>query len=294
MRLLATPSQSDNVENFEGNFPTSSPGTLIAPLKTQSDYPNEANARSTKSLLKVIGDVRTELEMGLGGSYYDAAEARECPTLQDSRLADLQSTKRDFGTQLRKCMSRRSIALDYQDWELRQYKTSRIADLIQNTSAVASYNGHIEEFAQLFENPNQARNAVKIGIRFLIVEGLLDAPGSSVILCSNTHLFRSVPFTSLDYLARSIQDTQWIQALVMKHSFWFLQLQQFYNSNIRRVRDDDTTKNHVPSKRSITSAAKGSKRSRLNQDGQIGAYSPNMVDDLQYSQGAHRARKTIR
>ena len=269
--LLPSQSQQNDPEsrNHAGHL-----SSLPNPLDDHSSSPHHQN---TLALIHALDKDQDKIQKYLNKSKVDAIEGKSSWTQEDPRVVDLQIGKKQTSLNLkfRKVLSRRSLAQEYDRWELEKYQTSRISQLVKDLSdSKERADGHIKEYvdanAHRFKNRDLAQQGIQCGIRLLVFERLLGESGSSAILCFSFYRFRSLNFPELDCLGQEVRETPWIWDLVKNKSGWLGSCQTYYDS-IVDSRLSCNSEEHEPSKRCLPAPESSAKRPRLGQDPQNGS-----------------------
>ncbi|KAL8668516.1 MAG: hypothetical protein Q9168_006856 [Polycauliona sp. 1 TL-2023] len=155
----------------------------------------------------------------------------------DPRVVDLQiagGRQSSPTTKLRRGLSQRSLASEFDDWEKNTYGTSKVKERASNPLVEPSRKlGHIAEFLDnnkdRFHNIPAARAGIEHGIKLLISETLLVGVGFSAILVFQYSRFRKIKFEELDGLKDAIKDSDRIKKLAEQKADWFDHCQRDYN-----------------------------------------------------------------
>ncbi len=240
-------------------------------------HSNEHNSPShhkhTLALIQALNNEEDKIKKYLSKLEIDATEGKSSWPQEDSRLVDLQIGEKQSSSNIkfRKVLSQRSLAKEYDQWELETHHTSRINYLVENLSdskdgaggRIKKYvNGNIDRF----KNKALAQRGIQWGIRLLVFERLLGEPGLSAILCFSFYRFRCLKFTDLVCLGQRVHETDWIWNLAKKKSGWLDSCQVYYDSKVTsRTSGIPVAQNNVPSKRYSSALEPSGKRPRVGQ-----------------------------
>ncbi len=156
----------------------------------------------------------------------------------DPRVVDLQiAGNHDTSPtlKLRRGLSQRSLAFEFDDWERTTHGTSRVIERTTEPSGELRNRklGHIAEFLKInkdrFHNQKAARAGIEHGIKLLVCEALLGETGFSAILSFHYTSLRSVTFKELDCLKDAIQDGDPIKELAEQQTQWLDLYQRDYD-----------------------------------------------------------------
>ena len=214
------------------SFSQNSPDRFVS-----SPYPScqgDIQEDPATQFLNILIAARAKLENNLGKFDYGATMRHNMSTEEDSRVVDFHGRTKaaSIGEKLRKVLSSRSLALEYDRWEFYYYRTSRIRELtLDPTIGPSRSEGHIGEFTRtkLFKSPRLAYNAIRYGIRLIVWERLLNISGSSVLVCAGWSIFARVPYSDLVYVASCVMNMKWVQQLLNDKCEWFEQYQNVYD-----------------------------------------------------------------
>lgn len=254
-RLLSLLPNIHSLSSSEhSNFPAHSADNRECPLDDHSSSPHHKN---TLALIQALNKAQEKIRKYLSKSEITATEGKSSWTQEDPRIVDLQMGKKETSSNLkfRKVLSQRSLAEEYDRWELETYRTSRINQLVGDLSdSKERADGHIKEYVDAnthrFKNSDLAQHGIHCGIRLLVFERLLGEPGSSAILCFSFHRFRLIKFPELACLGQQVRETAWIWSLAKAKSDWLGRCQSYYDGIVdSRLPGNSVAQNHVPSKR---------------------------------------------
>ena len=269
-RLLSLLPNIHSLSSSEhSNFPAHSTDNREYPLDNHSSSPHHKN---TLALIQALNKAQEKIRKYLSKSEITATEGKSPWTQEDPRIVDLQMGKKETSNlKFRKVLSQRSLAEEYDRWELETYRTSRINQLVGDLSdSKERADGHIKEYVDAnthrFKNSDLAHHGIHCGIRLLVFERLLGEPGSSAILCFSFHRFRLIKFPELVCLGQQVRETAWIWSLAKAKSDWLGRCQSYYDGIVDlRLPGNSVAQNHVPSKRFSPTPESSGKRRRLGQ-----------------------------
>lgn len=151
--------------------------------------------------------------------------------VKDPRLVDCQTSPPNYEQKLRRILSQRSMAMEYDFWERENFKTSRV-DSISQDVAVAADPGHIAEFVESnfeIDDANTATHGIKHGIRLLVFERIYGVTGTSAIFMFIFTTFRSVKYESFPTLKHRLLEEEFWKEVVKHASSSLIQSQEQYD-----------------------------------------------------------------
>ena len=211
------------------NSPQLSPqehGLSPAPLSSTEEFIANLNTR----LNKIEGYI---FELG-----HNAVKHEPEWKTGDPRLVDLQiggdRTQTPI-TKLRRGLSQRSLAVEFDDWESQTYQTSRLGVRTNTPSEEPSRKlGHITEFLETnqdrFHNNQSVSKGIEHGIKLLVCENLLGGMGFSAIFIFRYTDLRKIKYEELNSLRDLITSSDPIKKLAERKANWFSACQRDYNS----------------------------------------------------------------
>lgn len=264
--------------NSYSSSSSSSTSKFPMPLLDNREPPLEDHSSSsphkiTVALIEALNKAKGKIQEYLGKSEISATEGGSSWTQEDPRIVDLQmgEKKTTSNIKFRKVLSQRSLAKEYDRWELKAHQTSKISQLTEDLSGSKERaDGHIKEYIRAntcqFKNTELAQDGIQCGIRLLVFERLLRESGSSAILCFSFHRFRRVSFSELACLVQQMREIDWIRDLAGEKSSWFDNCQRYYDGVVdSRLFDLPVPTNPAPSKRTCPASEPSGKRPRLGQ-----------------------------
>ena len=152
----------------------------------------------------------------------------------DSRIVDLQRGRANSSiAKFRRGLSQRSLAIQFNEWELATYKTSEIRKRASRPAEnPARKLGRIAKFLQKhrFRNGSAARHGIEHGMKLLICEKLLNGTGISAILIFKYAQLRILKFSDLSGLRAAIENATNIKELLNSNVDWIDRCQKCYDS----------------------------------------------------------------
>ena len=172
-----------------------------------------------RRLLERLQKSKGKIEKYLSGLHVDIKDWNW--TAEDPRIVDLsvnsKQTAESLGMKLRKCLSRRSLVIEYDTWEKNHYYTSKLEDLSQHPNkADERSEGHVSEFVQFkveagqFINGQVAMNGIKQGMKENAFGNYFGHRGIIIILALNARLFREIKYGQFPILRDLLRETAWI------------------------------------------------------------------------------------
>ncbi|KAH7010965.1 hypothetical protein B0J12DRAFT_463168 [Macrophomina phaseolina] len=185
---------------------------------------------------------------------------------EDPRVLDIQTCDRRTVTkehQFLRALGQRSLARDFERWELAKYEYSRVTELLDTLDSPESASGHISEFVNETADINDksvAKRGIAHGIKLFVVEILTGHCGISALLAFVFADFRDLKYSSyhdLVTLLANCHDTR-IYDLAKRMSKWSKLWQEIYDEKRsyekcrrkrRRLDDEEQSELHEHSRR---------------------------------------------
>ena len=130
----------------------------------------------------------------------------------DPRVVNIQLAQRNKVTAeriLRRGLGQRSFAIEYEEWEKRTFKTSRVIEWTVISKRPTCRGGHIQEFMNAnrdrFCNHSTIKEEIRHGIKLLVCEALLRETGISAILIFHHTAVRGLRYRDLQNLKHAIK-----------------------------------------------------------------------------------------
>ncbi|KAJ5988257.1 hypothetical protein N7481_003467 [Penicillium waksmanii] len=200
-----------------------------APCPLNSSNSHHDADQGVQNVLSILSEekVSKKLENYLSSPILDFTKSNELDWFEeDPRLVDIRLSSRPSPTShvnLRRGLSQRSLAVEYDEWEKNNFQTSRVIELAQHPASSKSRQSHINQFVEAnkhrFKDRNTALHGIKHGIRLLVFEKIYGCAGTSSVFFFIYGYFRSVKYEFYPDLAKSL-----------KHTFWDQTSQQIGNS----------------------------------------------------------------
>lgn len=187
------------------------------------------------SLVEALDEAKEKIETFLKKPI-DEAIARELHWEEtDWRIVDIRLDKGNSPptSKFRKGLGQRSLALQFEDWEIRNHQTSRIQWLLNDTDASADVgDGYISEFLAANSLPNKewVRHAIKHGIKLALFERMTRMVGISALLFFCYSKFRGIRYHELGHLQQELATNGWVIDTATTCADWFDACQNAYNS----------------------------------------------------------------
>ncbi len=176
----------------------------------------------------------------------EAEAIGDIPTDQ-SRIRDLVNPARSLQINYRKGLSRRSLALEYEQWELARHRTSRVTDLLhylerkqtnrndnllqdpdqeqQKEMMKPRRNGkicsYVEELQRSFSDKGAAIKGIRNGIKMLVFERLSQKTVVSAVVSFAFVEFRDLSWEELPELKETLDNTSWISLILAEKESWY-------------------------------------------------------------------------
>ena len=203
------------------------PGT-ISPVDRYYKPTND----SVSALVRTLNREQDNIMDHLSLSEVDAAVEIPCPEKRHnldlaSAIPVHTSSKSKFQTGL----EYRHLALEYDKWELKKFRMSKINDLHKDQTLVFA-NGHIASFVKeqsTCTNKEISKKAVRHGIKMLVFGRLCQTSAVSAVLSFAYTRFRSVKFTDLSHLKVILNGSPWIAEIMIQKERWYHRCQEYFN-----------------------------------------------------------------
>lgn len=141
----------------------------------------------------------------------------------DPRVTDISicsSPGNTHETGLRRGLSQRSLAIEFDQWEKATFDMSRVNEISRNLELSAKRTGHLDKFIQAKEfKDKEAENAsmgIRHGIKWLVFESIYGYEGVSLVLMLVYSRFRDVKYEEFFQLKESLTD--WKEFAIGKSS----------------------------------------------------------------------------
>jgi hypothetical protein len=187
---------------------------------------NKSQGSSASSLLEALDSSRKTIERY---TKLPVERAVVCPVDWadvDLRVHDIRlgATGHDKNTKFRKGLGERSLALQYHEWEMREFGCSRLSKLREdpgNAKNVAD--GQIANFISTHGLPKIkcVEKAIQHGTKLLLLEHLVGTFTTSAVLFFAFGKFRDVNYPEMEDLAASMLANKWIAELIEEAAPWF-------------------------------------------------------------------------
>jgi hypothetical protein len=201
---------------------------------------NKGQGSSAVSLLEALESSRNKIE-----KYTELPVERAVARPVDWAGVDLRvhdirlgATRHDSETRFRKGMGERSLALQYHEWEMREFRCSRLEDLCRDPASYKEKtDGNIVKFIAAHDLPKIAcvEKGIQHGTRLLLLESLTGTTGTSAILFFAFAKFRAVKYPEMRDLAASMQESAWIATLVENVAPWFEDCCRLYRGQCEKA-----------------------------------------------------------
>ena len=228
--------------------------TEITGRNTPEARQSTEHAKSSKlgsdvtKLLQSLDKESTAIETYLSKTPVNAVGEPEWKD-EDVRVLDLkfsESGSESMQVRFRKTLSRRSLAVQFDDWERKENGSSTIHESAKNTSNTDwKSKSHVPKYLQQaigIKDLKTATTGIRFGVKFLIIEQKLSHLQSttqkyagirpqviSAILGFAAWRLRNMKVQLFDTLVQKIVETSWIMKLVTDKEEWFEKCQKFYD-----------------------------------------------------------------
>lgn len=162
-------------------------------------------------------------------------------THEDPRVIDIRFCTRSHSldAKFRRGLGQRSLAQEYDEWEKKTFRTSRVLTLYRDITAAEDLNGHINQFLSVnnhrFKDKNTALHGIKHGIRLLVFERIYDNIGISSILIPLYSHFRGIKYKTFKTLKNLLQASFLWDSLARDKYLWLEKCQHRYDGEFSRI-----------------------------------------------------------
>ncbi|KAL9103211.1 MAG: hypothetical protein Q9163_001738 [Psora crenata] len=210
-----------------------------------------APSSSVMGLVNALDEESARIIEFFSQSVVEAIGDAPRQVVDDPRIADLQDRGRSTLTaKFRKCLSQRTVAIEYIQWELHVYGSSRVRKVVGYLlNDQKPGNGHVKEYLERCyddEHYPLRMSMITYGIKMLVFEQLVGAKPISAILCFKYNLFRMVKFEELDLLKEIFKSREWVMELLGQKIDWFQACQNQYDDTPARLPPLEENQSHVP------------------------------------------------
>lgn len=247
--FASSPLPNTPISSSDSPFPRDCARSSISQQSTSSadEISNSVSGESenlgseVRELLQALADSKRSKKIVdyLSSSASDPVNgSRDDWTQEDPRVVDivLCSGTRSLDASFRRGLGQRSLAMEYEKWEEKTFKTSRVTELHRDPSAAEDHNGHINQFIEAnslrFKDKNTTLHGIKHGIRLLVFERTYEHVGVSAILILVYSRFRKVKYKHHFLLKQLLQGFPLWDSLARNKSSWLVQCQGRYDGKV--------------------------------------------------------------
>jgi len=239
----ATPSSvshhsSSNHLSPNGSVPLSlsreDPSALLRDQHASPQPPLSSIEKFMRGLSNALERIKTFLSQERREFFTSEAEwMAEDPRIVDIQIAGVTS-KPTANHKFRRGLSQRSLALEFDDWEINTHGISSTKERATNPSVQSIRKlGHITEFLEAnprrFHNLGAARDGIEHGIKLLVCEMLMGGIGVSAILIFRFSSLRALKYEELNDLKDAIEKQGSVKELAGQKADWLRQCQSEYD-----------------------------------------------------------------
>jgi len=242
----------------EETLPSQSRARIQAPRKVPSTHgvPKFGRDCSPKILpLEKISSTwpreRKLIERFMKKTASEATKDQIRHSTEDPRVVDLKVPHPTQEVKFRGMLGKRSLALEFDYWQLDEKKVSKVDLLFQKltgqSDTISSINlssgtppldnclkrvGHITEFLRSrggFVDIAAARNGIDQGVRLLVLEKMYGKAAISSFMSFATAWFRKLLGSDIAQLASDMKAIPWIDELINARAEWFIECECKYS-----------------------------------------------------------------
>lgn len=247
-RSASSPLPNTPISSSDPPFPRNCARNSISQQSTSSvdEISNSISGGSenlgseVRQLLQALADSKRSKKIVdyLSSASDPVNGSRDDWTQEDPRVVDivLCSGTRSLDASFRRGLGQRSLAMEYEEWEEKTFKTSRVSELHRDSSAAEDHIGHINQFIEAnslrFKDKNTTSHGIKHGIRLLVFERTYGHAGVSAILILVYSRFRKVKYKHHFLLKQLIHRSPLWDSLARDKSSWLVQCQGRYDGKV--------------------------------------------------------------
>lgn len=190
--------------------------------------------QSVRDLMERLNKKSTQIKKYLSRSEEEATGSEPIWKNEDPRVVDLQIGEKtaNLAIKFRKGLSQRSLATEFDTWELNTYGSLRISGLVAEVPQARKC-GHITAFLKAkpqFKDLTAIRTGIYHGIKLLVLERLFGRSTVSAVLLFVSRQFQRVKHEELTSLKMLLGSSKLITELVEGRAGWFDNCQKYYDS----------------------------------------------------------------
>ena len=162
----------------------------------------------------------------------------------DPRVDDLKLVKSNSSPRIkfRTVLRQRSLALEYINWEIQSFGTSKVTKLVNNPKhSQHRKSGKIHQYLQAnrdrFVNTETVRAGIERGIKLLVLENVADTVMTSAIISLCASKFRLIRYNEMRSLGAKLHKIKWIETLTETKTDWFQRCQKHYDGQYMKIND---------------------------------------------------------
>ena len=216
--------------------PNYSPGPVDSDLSSSTDERSVPPPR-TDLVIESLDRQSVEIKKFLSKSELEAVTEVPEWLNEDPRIVDLQldggRSSVNLSARFRKGLSQRSLTIEYNQWELDTFGTSKLDELQYNLACSKDRkSGHITEYVEMtdqFVDKATAIKGINHGIKLLVIERLLNTNSISAILIFGYRSLRLINSKDFDYLTTQLKSLDWVAAILKHKVDWFNNCQKIYD-----------------------------------------------------------------
>ena len=240
-RLASRPRNRGSPRPVQNTIDVSSPAVDAVPspihgghtVPSPSGHEKPSKSSATVQLIEALNEAEGQIKGFLSKSEFEATKDHLGRENGDPRLVDLKmGNKPSHQAIYRKGLCQRSLGLEYEQWELRNHRSSKISELMQH-SPISNKNGLIQTYLKSTDYPFEYHPTIskglEHGIKLLVFERMFGRKAISAILSFKYHRFRKVRFEDLAGLKAMMNESVWLTKLAEEKSNWLDGCQNMYD-----------------------------------------------------------------
>ncbi|OAT13733.1 hypothetical protein BDBG_08872 [Blastomyces gilchristii SLH14081] len=219
---------SGDLDTIEEGDSTSSPSTLL-----------KKGIRPRQLLDKIQENLEKIVKFFNHGSSDIIASFLASLAVEDDRLCDIKSivgkNKPSHNDRYIQCLAQRSLALEYNQWELERQQAggTRLDGVSKNASSARNKRGgnftYYVQHVRQFDDSQTAYKALKRGIKQLMTEDKCGFPGIEVAIPFTYQYFDTLSYNELHTFASLLRQKMGILRTLKQASSWVEDGQSIYN-----------------------------------------------------------------
>ncbi len=164
-RLASRPRNRGSPRPVQNTIDVSSPAVdaILSPIHGGHTVPSPRSS-ATAQLIEALNEAEGQIKGFLSKSEFEATKDHLGREIGDPRLVDLKmGNKPSHQVIFRRGLCQRSLGLEYEQWELRNHRSSKISELMQH-SPISNKNGLIQAYLKSTDYPFEYHPTISKGL----------------------------------------------------------------------------------------------------------------------------------